>query len=104
MISSDATKIDICQRCGLFGYQGYCQTCNWTRQVTQMTMPYAAKLLVQELISMNVGVRLQPRGRVPHPAPLSLGFMRGVLTHAEQGETRHGNSGELGPTQSTMVL
>ena len=67
MISSDATKIDICQRCGLFGYKGYCQTCGSTRQVTQMTMPYAAKLLVQELISMNVGVRLQLEDEFPHP-------------------------------------
>ncbi|KAK0615813.1 hypothetical protein B0T17DRAFT_539277 [Bombardia bombarda] len=67
MISSDGTQIDICQQCGLFGYKGYCQTCKSTRQVTQMTMPYAAKLLVQELISMNVGVRLQLEDEFPHP-------------------------------------
>ncbi|KAH8899639.1 beta and beta-prime subunits of DNA dependent RNA-polymerase [Thozetella sp. PMI_491] len=67
MISSDGTEIDICQRCGLFGYKGYCQTCKSSRQVTQMTMPYAAKLLVQELISMNVGVRLQLEDEFPHP-------------------------------------
>ncbi|KAJ9132280.1 DNA-directed RNA polymerase subunit beta [Pleurostoma richardsiae] len=67
MISSDGTSIDICQRCGLFGYKGFCQTCKSTREVTQMTMPYAAKLLVQELISMNVGVRLQLEDEFPHP-------------------------------------
>jgi len=67
MTSSDGVNIDICQRCGLFGYQGYCQTCKSTREVTQMTMPYAAKLLVQELISMNVGVRLQLEDEFPHP-------------------------------------
>lgn len=67
MLSSDGTQIDICQQCGLFGYKGYCQTCKSTRQVTQMTMPYAAKLLVQELISMNVGVRLQLEDEFPHP-------------------------------------
>ncbi|KAL8365029.1 hypothetical protein RB595_004033 [Gaeumannomyces hyphopodioides] len=67
MLSSDATSIDICQRCGLFGYKGYCQTCKSTREVTAMTMPYAAKLLVQELISMNVGVRLQLEDEFPHP-------------------------------------
>lgn len=67
MHSSDGTSIDICQRCGLFGYRGYCQTCQSTREVTQMTMPYAAKLLVQELISMNVGVRLQMEDEFPHP-------------------------------------
>ncbi|TLD25016.1 hypothetical protein PspLS_05716 [Pyricularia sp. CBS 133598] len=67
MLSSDATKIDICQRCGLFGYKGYCQTCKSTKEVTEMTMPYAAKLLVQELISMNVGVRLVLEDEFPHP-------------------------------------
>ncbi|KAK3344104.1 hypothetical protein B0T25DRAFT_509240 [Lasiosphaeria hispida] len=67
MISSDGTQVDICQSCGLFGYKGYCQTCQSTSQVTQMTMPYAAKLLVQELISMNVGVRLQMEDEFPHP-------------------------------------
>ncbi|TPX09947.1 uncharacterized protein E0L32_008794 [Thyridium curvatum] len=67
MTSSDATKIDICQRCGLFGYKGFCQTCKSTREVTEMTMPYAAKLLIQELISMNVGVRLQIEDEFPHP-------------------------------------
>ncbi|KAH0442245.1 DNA-directed RNA polymerase iii 130 kda polypeptide [Colletotrichum camelliae] len=67
MISSDGTQLDICQQCGLFGYKGYCHTCKSTREVTQMTMPYAAKLLVQELISMNVGVRLQLADEFPHP-------------------------------------
>lgn len=67
MHSSDGTSLDICQRCGLFGYKGYCQSCKSTREVTQMTMPYAAKLLVQELISMNVGVRLQMEDEFPHP-------------------------------------
>ncbi|KAL2205216.1 DNA-directed RNA polymerase III 130 kDa polypeptide [Sarocladium strictum] len=67
MISSDGVTIDICQQCGLFGYQGYCHTCKSTREVTKMAMPYAAKLLVQELISMNVGVRLQLEDEFPHP-------------------------------------
>ncbi|KAL2141446.1 hypothetical protein VTI28DRAFT_2405 [Corynascus sepedonium] len=67
MISSDGTQVDICERCGLLGYKGFCQTCGSTSQVTQMTMPYAAKLLVQELISMNVGVRMQLEDKFPHP-------------------------------------
>ncbi|KAH9898790.1 RNA polymerase Rpb2 [Xylariomycetidae sp. FL2044] len=67
MVSSDGTSIDICQRCGLFGYKGYCGTCKTSREVSKMTMPYAAKLLVQELISMNVGVRLQLEDEFPHP-------------------------------------
>jgi DNA-directed RNA polymerase III subunit RPC2 len=67
MLSSDGVTLDICQQCGLFGYKGYCNTCKSTREVTQMQMPYAAKLLVQELISMNVGVRLQLEDEFPHP-------------------------------------
>lgn len=68
MLSSDGVMIDICQQCGLFGYRGYCGTCKSTREVTKMQMPYAAKLLVQELISMNVGVRLQLEDEFPHPS------------------------------------
>ncbi|RDA93166.1 hypothetical protein CP533_3146 [Ophiocordyceps camponoti-saundersi (nom. inval.)] len=67
MDSSDVTQVDICQHCGLFGYGGYCHTCKSTRQVATMKMPYAAKLLVQELISMNVGVRLELEDEFPHP-------------------------------------
>ncbi|KAL2265476.1 hypothetical protein VTJ83DRAFT_6576 [Remersonia thermophila] len=67
MVSSDGTQVDICERCGLLGYSGYCQTCSSTSNVTPMTMPYAAKLLVQELISMNVGVRLLLEDQFPHP-------------------------------------
>ncbi|KAI1639400.1 RNA polymerase Rpb2 [Biscogniauxia mediterranea] len=67
MTSSDGVDIDICQRCGLFGYKGFCSNCKTSRAVARMTMPYAAKLLVQELISMNVGVRLQLEDEFPHP-------------------------------------
>jgi DNA-directed RNA polymerase III subunit RPC2 len=66
MISSDAHDVDICEVCGLMGYQGWCQTCQSTRGVTKMTMPYAAKLLVQELLSMNVLVRLKLEDEFPH--------------------------------------
>jgi len=66
MLSSDAHQVDICENCGLMGYQGYCQTCKTTKGVTTMTMPYAAKLLVQELLSMNVSVRLKLEDEFPH--------------------------------------
>ncbi|KAI4258168.1 MAG: hypothetical protein LQ352_001325 [Teloschistes flavicans] len=58
MLSSDAHQVDVCETCGLMGYQGYCQTCKKTEGVTKMTIPYAAKLLIQELLSMNVMARL----------------------------------------------
>jgi DNA-directed RNA polymerase III subunit RPC2 len=68
MLSSDAHEVDICEVCGLMGYQGWCQTCKSTRGVTRMTMPYAAKLLVQEMLSMNVSVRLKLEDEFPHPS------------------------------------
>jgi DNA-directed RNA polymerase III subunit RPC2 len=54
MISSDAHQCDICERCGLMGYKGWCQACQRRDGVHTVTLPYAAKLLIQELLSMNV--------------------------------------------------
>lgn len=67
MLSSDKHEVDVCEICGLMGYQGYCKTCESTKGVSRMTMPYAAKLLVQELLSMNVLVRLRLEDEFPHP-------------------------------------
>ena len=58
MISSDAHECDVCERCGMMGFQGWCQSCGSSGGVVRLTMPYAAKLLVQELLSMNVKTRL----------------------------------------------
>ncbi|KAL8754613.1 MAG: hypothetical protein Q9199_004224 [Rusavskia elegans] len=65
MLSSDAHQVDICEKCGLMGYQGYCQTCKKTEGMTKMTIPYAAKLLIQELLSMNVMARLKLEDEFP---------------------------------------
>ncbi|PNS14496.1 DNA-directed RNA polymerase III subunit RPC2 [Sphaceloma murrayae] len=54
MISSDKHEVDVCGSCGFMGYKGWCQHCKSSRSVAKMTMPYALKLLVQELLSMNV--------------------------------------------------
>ena len=54
MLSSDAHECDICERCGMMGYQGWCTSCKSSKGVVKLTIPYAAKLLVQELLSMNV--------------------------------------------------
>jgi len=58
MLSSDAFQVDVCEKCGLMGYQGWCQTCQSGIHVVQVTIPYAAKLLFQELMAMNIVVRL----------------------------------------------
>ncbi|BFZ55588.1 DNA-directed RNA polymerase III complex subunit Rpc2 [Savitreella phatthalungensis] len=58
MHSSDAFNVDVCQSCGLLGYNNWCTHCNSSMDVVQLTVPYAAKLLIQELISMNVVPRI----------------------------------------------
>ena len=58
MISSDAFPVNVCQRCGLLGYNGYCSYCKSSKQVSNLTVPYATKLLFQELMAMQVVPRL----------------------------------------------
>jgi DNA-directed RNA polymerase III subunit RPC2 len=58
MISSDTFEVHVCQQCGLLGYSGWCQMCRSGRHVVKMEIPYAAKLLFQELQSMNIAPRL----------------------------------------------
>ena len=65
MLSSDQHEIDICESCGFMGYNGWCQRCKSSRGVTKMTIPYAAKLLVQELTSMNVMTRIRLEDQFP---------------------------------------
>ncbi|KAF8331948.1 beta and beta-prime subunits of DNA dependent RNA-polymerase [Cantharellus anzutake] len=58
MISSDAFEIHCCQTCGMMGYAGWCPKCKSSKKVTKLTIPYAAKLLFQELMAMNVVPKL----------------------------------------------
>ena len=59
MISSDVHEVDICEKCGFMGYLNWCPGCKSSRSVVKMSIPYAAKLLIQELMSMNVAARLK---------------------------------------------
>lgn len=59
MISSDAFDVDVCSNCGLMGYSSWCNSCKSSEHVIRMTIPYAAKLLFQELILMNIAPRLK---------------------------------------------
>ncbi|WPH04030.1 DNA-directed RNA polymerase III subunit RPC2 [Acrodontium crateriforme] len=65
MLSSDAHEVDVCEICGMMGYNNWCQSCESSRGVMKMTMPYAAKLLIQELMSMNVKASLQLEDEFP---------------------------------------
>ncbi|KAJ4289762.1 DNA-directed RNA polymerase III complex subunit Rpc2 [Kalmusia sp. IMI 367209] len=58
MISSDAHNVDVCEKCGQMGASGYCRICESEKGVRRITMPYAAKLLIQELGAMNVKVTI----------------------------------------------
>jgi DNA-directed RNA polymerase III subunit RPC2 len=68
MLSSDAHNVDVCGKCGQMGSNGWCSLCGSEQAVRHITMPYAAKLLIQELGSMNVKVTIGlddefPRGQ-----------------------------------------
>ncbi|KAK5120067.1 DNA-directed RNA polymerase III subunit [Meristemomyces frigidus] len=65
MLSSDAHEVDVCETCGMMGYNNWCQSCQSSRGVVKMTMPYAAKLLIQELMSMNVKASLELADEFP---------------------------------------
>ena len=49
----------VCEKCGLLGYSGWCQNCRSGEQITDIRLPYACKLLFQELQSMNIVPRLE---------------------------------------------
>jgi len=59
MISSDAFSSDVCNTCGLLAYSGWCHTCQSSATVNTIKIPYACKLLFQELQSMNIVPRLK---------------------------------------------
>ena len=59
MISSDAFNVDVCNTCGLLAYSGWCHNCQASSNVCNIKIPYACKLLFQELQSMNIVPRLK---------------------------------------------
>ena len=59
MYSSDDFCANVCASCGLLQYQDWCQYCRSGESVTDIKLPYACKLLFQELQSMNVLPRLR---------------------------------------------
>ncbi|EDU46320.1 DNA-directed RNA polymerase III subunit RPC2 [Pyrenophora tritici-repentis Pt-1C-BFP] len=53
---------------GQMGYSGYCKLCESEKAVRKITMPYAAKLLIQELGSMNIKVTIGLEDEFPRDA------------------------------------
>ncbi|XP_027936252.1 DNA-directed RNA polymerase III subunit 2-like [Vigna unguiculata] len=65
MLSSDPLEVQVCTACGLLGYYnhklktGVCSFCKNRTNISTMKMPYACKLLIQELQSMNIVPRIK---------------------------------------------
>lgn len=60
MKSSDEFQVHICESCGLIASsEGWCQRCKSAKNLVAMKIPYACKLLFQELQSMNIVPRLK---------------------------------------------
>ena len=59
MHSSDAFSANVCLTCGLLQYQNWCQYCRSGEKVADIRLPYACKLLFQELQSMAIALRCQ---------------------------------------------
>jgi DNA-directed RNA polymerase II subunit RPB2 len=61
---SDAFRLHVCDTCGLFAIarlinnQYECKLCKEKSKISQVCMPYACKLLIQELMTMNIAPRL----------------------------------------------
>ena len=64
MISSDQFEAQVCTKCGLLGFQhqitgkNQCTLCGTGADVATLKLPYACKLLFQELQAMNIAPRL----------------------------------------------
>jgi DNA-directed RNA polymerase III subunit RPC2 len=59
MVSSDLYAVQVCEACGLLGYDNWCQYCKRRERLQVVHMPYACKLLFQELQAMNILPRLR---------------------------------------------
>ncbi len=71
MDSADAFTTVICNKCGLLaervpseiprslGREGWCRNCQSSEFVKRVTIPYAFKLLLQELAAAHIGCRIQ---------------------------------------------
>ena len=59
MISSDSFTAAVCGECGMLGRDDWCQHCRSSSNLHSVKLPYACKLLFQELTAMNIVPRLR---------------------------------------------
>jgi len=68
--ASDNFEIHVCKSCGLIGIANKamniwnCKTCKNTTDFSQIRIPYAYKLFLQELESMNISSRISSEGKL----------------------------------------
>jgi DNA-directed RNA polymerase II subunit RPB2 len=61
---SDCYRVHVCSSCGLFCTANLkelkysCKTCNSSENICQVRIPYACKLLMQELMGMMIKPRM----------------------------------------------
>jgi DNA-directed RNA polymerase II subunit RPB2 len=61
---SDCYRVHVCSKCGLFCEANLnegkfnCRICDSSEYICQVRMPYASKLLMQELMAMMIKPRL----------------------------------------------
>ncbi|KAG9393984.1 RNA polymerase Rpb2, domain 6 [Carpediemonas membranifera] len=58
LTASDEYECNVCSKCGLIASEGWCQSCKSGRNICIIRLPYACKLMFQELQSMNIVPRL----------------------------------------------
>lgn len=62
---SDAYRVHVCEECGVMAVanlrknQFHCPACKRTTGIVQVFLPYACKLLFQELMAMAIVPRMQ---------------------------------------------
>lgn len=67
---ADKTKINICEKCGLIAFHDIrqrkyvCRVCGEQSQISTVVIAYAFKLLLQEMMSLNIAPRLIIKDKV----------------------------------------
>jgi len=67
---SDRAEVNVCERCGLLSYydikqrRHICRVCGDKAKISTVVIAYAFKLLLQEMMSLNVAPRLIPKEKL----------------------------------------
>lgn len=58
LFSSDAYTVPICGTCGFITVKDLCHSCKSSENIHEVTIPYATKLLCQELVAIGIAPRI----------------------------------------------